>query len=464
MICTRFAPSPTGFLHVGGARTALFSWLFARKNQGKFILRIEDTDLERSTPEAVQAILDGMTWLELNYDLGPIYQTERFPRYQEVIQQLLDSGQAYRCYCSKERLEELRATQMANKEKPRYDGHCRHLKKAKTGPYVIRFRNPDTGAVYFDDFIRGRIEVQNSELDDLIIVRSDGSPTYNFCVVVDDFDMGVTHVIRGDDHINNTPRQINIFKALNVEPPLYGHVPMILGSDGKKLSKRHGAVSVMQYRDDGYLPQALLNYLVRLGWASGNKEIFSVDEMIELFDVNNMSKSPATFNPEKLLWLNQYYLKTLPVVEIEKHLLWHIKQADLDISQGPELKEVIALFRERVKTLKEIADNCRYFYEDFEYNAELAAKTLKSNLIEPLNRVEQGFSRLPTWTAESTHHVITATAEIFDVKMGKIAMPLRFAVTGSTVSPPLEGVLALLGRDKVMQRIQKALIYCQEHC
>src|SRR3990167_10536979 len=260
MICTRFAPSPTGFLHVGGARTALFSWLYARRNQGKFILRIEDTDLERSTPEAVQAILDSMSWLGLNYDLGPYYQTKHFPRYKEVIQQLLDNGKAYKCYCSKERLEKLREEQMANKEKPRYDGHCRHVRKNHDEPFVVRFKNPETGSVVFDDFIRGPIEVQNKELDDLIIARTDGSPTYNFCVVVDDWDMKVTHVIRGDDHINNTPRQINILKALGATPPIYGHVPMILGSDGKRLSKRHGAVGVMQYREDGFLPEALINY------------------------------------------------------------------------------------------------------------------------------------------------------------------------------------------------------------
>lgn len=461
MICTRFAPSPTGFLHVGGARTALFSWLYAKRHEGQFILRIEDTDLERSTPEAVQAILDGMNWLGLNYDAGPYYQTKRFPRYQEVIDQMLKAGTAYRCYCSKERLETLRETQMANKEKPRYDGHCFGQAEQKDKPFVVRFRNPETGSVIFDDFIRGHIEVQNKELDDLIIARSDGSPTYNFCVVIDDWDMKVTHVIRGDDHINNTPRQINIFHALNATPPVYGHVPMILGSDGKKLSKRHGAVSVMQYRDDGFLPQALLNYLVRLGWSSGDQEIFSVNEMIKLFDAKNISKSAATFNPEKLLWLNQHYLKTLPVEEIEKHLRWHIEQIGLDTNKGPTLKDVILAFRERAKTLKEMAEGCRYFYEEVNYSDEAAEKNLKANLVEPLTRLQQGFIRLPTWTEESVQHVITAVAEALDVKMGKIAQPLRFAVTGMTISPPLGAVLALLGREKVLQRLDKALEYCR---
>lgn len=463
MICTRFAPSPTGFLHVGGARTALFSWLYARKNQGKFILRIEDTDLERSTPEAVQAILDGMSWLGLNYDLGPYYQTKHFPRYKEVIQQLLNEGKAYKCYCSKERLEKLREEQMANKEKPRYDGHCRHLRKDRDEPFVIRFKNPETGSVLFDDFIRGPIEVQNSELDDLIIARTDGSPTYNFCVVVDDWDMKVSHVIRGDDHINNTPRQINIFEALGATPPKYGHVPMILGSDSKKLSKRHGAVSVMQYRDDGFLPQALLNYLVRLGWSYGDQEIFSIDEMIDCFDVKNMSKSAAIFNTEKLLWLNQHYIKTLPEEEIEKELMWHIQQAEIDLSRGPTLKQIITLFRERAKTLKDIADNCYYFYGDIQYDPELAEKTLKPNLYEPLERIYQGFERLTTWTEESINNVIIAVAEMLDLKLGKIAPPVRFAVTASLTSPPINAVLVLLGKERVMKRLERAIKYCQEH-
>src|SRR5512143_3034880 len=310
-IRTRFAPSPTGYLHIGGARTALFSWLYARRHGGTFILRIEDTDLERSTAESVNVILEGMTWLGLEYDEGPFFQTHRFDRYKEVIKQLLDDGKAYKCYCTKDELEAMREEQMANKQKPRYDGRCRHRTEPREGhEYVVRFRNPEEGQTIVDDRVRGRVVFSNSELDDLIIARSDGSPTYNFVVVVDDMDMKITHVIRGDDHLNNTPRQINILKALGYEPPRYAHVPMILGSDGARLSKRHGAVSVMQYRDDGFLPEALLNYLVRLGWSNGDQEIFSIDEMIRLFDVSNVHTSAAAFNPEKLLWLNQHYLKT----------------------------------------------------------------------------------------------------------------------------------------------------------
>jgi glutamyl-tRNA synthetase len=306
-VITRFAPSPTGYLHVGGARTALYCWLYARKTQGKFILRIEDTDIERSTPESVQAILDAMAWLNLSYDEGPYYQTKRFDRYKEVIATLLKEDKAYRCYCSKARLAEVRAQQIKDKKKPRYDGFCRYrLEPAEGGPHVIRFRNPPMGDVEFDDLIRGKVSFNNRELDDLIIARTDGAPTYNFTAVIDDWDMKITHVIRGDDHINNTPRQINILRALGATPPLYAHVPIILGSDGKRLSKRHGAVSVMQYREEGFLPEALLNYLVRLGWSHGDQEVFSIQEMIEYFEIQGINNSPAAFNPQKLLWLNQH--------------------------------------------------------------------------------------------------------------------------------------------------------------
>src|SRR5690606_15147708 len=336
---TRFAPSPTGYLHIGGARTALYCWLYARRHGGKFILRIEDTDLERSTAESVNAILEGMTWLGLEYDEGPFYQTKRFDRYREVIEQLLREGKAYHCYCSKERLEQLRAEQMARKEKPRYDALCRNG-VANPPPGVkptVRFKNPQDGAVVVEDLIRGRVVYQNSELDDLIIARADGSPTYNFTVVVDDMDMNITHVIRGDDHLNNTPRQMNMFAALGATPPKYAHVPMILGPDGARLSKRHGAVSVMQYRDDGYLPEALLNYLVRLGWSHGDQEIFTLDEMIQLFDVADVHKSPAAVNPDKLLWLNQHYLKTSDPKHVAHHLSYHLGKLGIDPAEGPDL-------------------------------------------------------------------------------------------------------------------------------
>jgi len=335
---TRFAPSPTGYLHIGGARTALFSWLYARKHGGKFILRIEDTDLERSTAESVNAILEGMTWLGLEYDEGPFFQTRRFDRYQEVIQKLLDAGHAYRCACSKERLDELREAQMARKEKPRYDGHCRHKTVSADAPHVIRFKNPLQGQVVIDDLIRGRVIIQNTELDDLIIQRSDGTPTYNLTVVVDDYDMQITHVIRGDDHLNNTPRQINILQAIGAPIPTYAHLPMILAEDGAKLSKRvHGeSVSVIQYREEGYLPEALLNYLVRLGWSHGDQEIFTIDEMIRLFDLANVNNSASSINISKLLWLNQQYLKDSDPAHIAHHLAYHLGKLGIDPGGGPD--------------------------------------------------------------------------------------------------------------------------------
>ncbi|EGD5494831.1 glutamate--tRNA ligase, partial [Escherichia coli] len=376
-IKTRFAPSPTGYLHVGGARTALYSWLFARNHGGEFVLRIEDTDLERSTPEAIEAIMDGMNWLSLEWDEGPYYQTKRFDRYNAVIDQMLEEGTAYKCYCSKERLEALREEQMAKGEKPRYDGRCRHSHEhhADDEPCVVRFANPQEGSVVFDDQIRGPIEFSNQELDDLIIRRTDGSPTYNFCVVVDDWDMEITHVIRGEDHINNTPRQINILKALKAPVPVYAHVSMINGDDGKKLSKRHGAVSVMQYRDDGYLPEALLNYLVRLGWSHGDQEIFTREEMIKYFTLNAVSKSASAFNTDKLLWLNHHYINALPPEYVATHLQWHIEQENIDTRNGPQLADLVKLLGERCKTLKEMAQSCRYFYEDFaEFDADAAKK------------------------------------------------------------------------------------------
>ncbi len=349
--------------------------LFARNHGGEFVLRIEDTDLERSTPEAIEAIMDGMNWLNLQWDEGPYFQTKRFDRYNNVIDEMLEAGTAYKCYCSKERLEALREEQMAKGEKPRYDGRCRHSHEhhADDEPCVVRFANPQEGSVIFDDQIRGPIEFSNQELDDLIIRRTDGSPTYNFCVVVDDWDMAITHVIRGEDHINNTPRQINILKALNAPVPVYAHVSMINGDDGKKLSKRHGAVSVMQYRDDGYLPEALLNYLVRLGWSHGDQEIFTREEMIEFFSLGAVSKSASAFNTDKLLWLNHHYINTLPAEYVATHLQWHIEQENIDTRNGPQLAELVKLLGERCKTLKEMAQSCRYFYEEFaEFDADAA--------------------------------------------------------------------------------------------
>lgn len=462
---TRFAPSPTGFLHVGGARTALYSWLYARHHQGEFVLRIEDTDLERSTQEAIDAILEGMNWLGLGWDEGPYYQTRRFDRYNELIDRLLAEGKAYKCYCSRERLEALREQQMANGEKPRYDGTCRHGGHEHTAgtPHVIRFKNPTDGAVVFEDHVRGHIEIANREMDDLIIRRTDGAPTYNFCVVVDDWDMAITHVVRGEDHINNTPRQINIYHALGAPVPEFAHVSMILGDDGAKLSKRHGAVSVMQYRDDGYLPQALLNYLVRLGWSNGDQEIFSLEEMVSLFSLDAISKSASAFNTDKLLWLNQHYIKTLPAGEVAGHLEWHMRDQGIDFSQGPALAEVVSLYAERCQTLKELAAQSRYLFEDFSAFEEGAAKKhLRPVAAEPLALARTRLAELADWQAGAIHEAVNATAAELELGMGKVGMPLRVAVTGQGQSPAIDGVMALLGKDRVLARIDTALAFIAE--
>lgn len=460
-VVTRFAPSPTGYLHVGGARTALYSWLYAKNKGGDFVLRIEDTDIERSTQEAKDAILEGMRWLGLTWEQGPFYQTQRFERYKEMIQTLLDAGKAYKCFMPSEELDAIREEQKARGEKPRYPGTWRDRTDHPTDtPFVIRFKNPLTGSVVVKDHIRGDIEIANEELDDLIIQRSDGAPTYNFCVVVDDWDMGITHVVRGEDHINNTPRQINIATALGAPTPEYGHVSMILGDDGKKLSKRHGAVSVMQYRDDGFLPQALLNYLVRLGWSHGDQEVFSVDEMISLFKLEDVSPSASAFNTEKLIWLNQHYIKSLPSKEVAEHCQWHFDQLSIDTSNGPELSHVIEIQADRVKTLKELAEISQYFYQDFdELDAKAAKKHLRPVAKEALLLVKDKLKALVDWNPESIQGAINATAEDLDLGMGKVGMPLRVAATGSGNSPSLDITLNLMEKDKVVQRIDNALIY-----
>ncbi|MBS9783091.1 MAG: glutamate--tRNA ligase [Pasteurella sp.] len=460
---TRFAPSPTGYLHVGGARTALYSWLYAKHNNGEFVLRIEDTDLERSTPEATAAILEGMGWLNLAWEHGPFYQTKRFERYNQVIDQMLEQGLAYRCYCSKERLEELRENQEANKEKPRYDRHCLNgHNHSADEPHVVRFKNPTEGSVIFDDAVRGTIEIKNSELDDLIIRRTDGAPTYNFCVVVDDWDMGITHVVRGEDHINNTPRQINILKALNAPVPTYAHVSMINGDDGKKLSKRHGAVSVMQYRDEGYLPEALVNYLVRLGWGHGDQEVFSVEEMINLFELDHVSKSASAFNTKKLQWLNQHYIKTLDPSYVAKHLDWHMKDQKIDYSNGPKLEDVITALAERSVTLKEMATVSRYFFEDFnEYDEKAANKNFKPVAVEPLAKLLEKLTALTEWNVENIHIAMNETATELEVGMGKVGMPFRLAVTGSGQSPSMDLTAYLVGKERTLARIQRAIEFIQ---
>lgn len=460
-VVTRFAPSPTGFLHVGGARTALYSWLYAKSQGGRFILRIEDTDIERSTQEAIDAILEGMQWLGLDWDEGPIYQTKRFDRYSEVLNDLLAQGKAYKCFMSSAELDGIREQQMQRGEKPRYPGTWRDRTDHPDGqPFVIRFKTPQEGSVVVNDHIRGNIEVANSELDDLILQRSDGTPTYNFCVVVDDWDMGVTHVVRGEDHINNTPRQINILKALGAPIPEYAHVSMILGDDGKKLSKRHGAVSVMQYRDDGYLPQALLNYLVRLGWSHGDQEIFSRQEMIDLFSLDAIGQSASAFNTDKLIWLNQHYIKTMPASEVAEYASWHFAQQNIDTSQGPSLETVIAVQADRVKNLKELAEISRYFYEDFaEFDANAAKKHLRPVAKEALVKVKEKLLALGNWTPESIHEAINEAADELGLGMGKVGMPLRVAATGAGNSPSLDVTLHLLKPEQVAQRIDKAIIY-----
>jgi glutamyl-tRNA synthetase len=456
-IRTRFAPSPTGYLHVGGARTALFSWLYARKHGGKFILRIEDTDLERSSQESVNAILEGMTWLGLEYDEGPFYQTHRFDRYKEVIQQLLDQGDAYYCYCTREELDVLREQQMQDKEKPRYNGKCRHGSD-KTGERVVRFKNPEQGEVVIDDLVKGQIVVANKELDDLIIARSDGTPTYNLTVVVDDMDRGVTHVIRVDDHVNNTPRQINILKALGAKLPVYAHVPMILGSDGARLSKRHGAVSVMQYRNDGYLPEALLNYLVRLGWSHGDQELFSIDEMIQLFELEKVNVSASTFNTEKLLWLNHQYIMSSDPAHVAHHLSWHLGERGIDPTTGPSLAEVVKAQRERCKNLVDMAEESLYFYRDFEtYDEKAVKKNFKAGVDQILQHLWDRFDALSTWEAEAVHQVVLDSAEQMQLNLGKVAQPLRVAVCGCGVSPAIDVTLSLLGKEKTLQRIARAI-------
>jgi glutamyl-tRNA synthetase len=461
---TRFAPSPTGYLHVGGARTALYSWLYAKKTGGKFILRIEDTDLERSTQASVDAIMDGMNWLELDWDDGPYYQTKRFDLYKEVVAQLLAEGKAYKCFCTPEEVDAMREAQMAAGEKPKYNGMWRDRTDHPTDkPYCIRFKNPLDGVVVIDDMIKGRIEVANAELDDLVIARSDGTPTYNLTVVVDDWKMGVTHVIRGDDHVNNTPRQMNILAALGATLPKYAHVPMILGDDGKRLSKRHGAVGVMQYRDNGFLPEALLNYLVRLGWSHGDQEIFSRDELVELFDLSACNRAPSAFNTEKLLWLNQHYIRTSPVAHVAKHLQWHVEDQKLDISNGPSLEQLIAVQGERVKTLKEMIEVSRYFYEDFSAFEENAAKKhLRPVAAEPLKAVQAQLAALTDWTAETVHAAINGAAESLGLGMGKVGMPLRVAVTGGGNSPSLDVTLALIGKARCLARIDMALAFIAE--
>jgi glutamyl-tRNA synthetase len=460
---TRFAPSPTGLLHIGGVRTALFCWLYARRHGGTFILRVEDTDRERSTPEAVQVILDGMRWLALDADEGPFYQSERYPRYREVIREWLAAGKAYHCYCSREELEAMRNAQLARKEKPRYDGRCRQGREPVDGVRpVVRFKNPLDGTVVVADAVHGDVVFQNAELDDLIIERSDGNPTYNFCVVVDDYDMKVTHVIRGDDHLNNTPRQMNMLRAMGVEPPVYAHLPMILGPDGTKLSKRHGAVSVLAYREEGYLPEALLNYLARLGWSHGDQEIFTLEEMTALFDIADVNKSASAINPDKLAWINQQHLMRLPPAKVVPELRWQLERQGVAGASNTMLEAVILAQRERCKTLKEMASASRFFFEaPRDYEEKSARKHLTPETAPVLEQSKTALRALIDWNPVPIHQAIQAQAEAGGLGLGKVAQPLRVAVSGGSVSPPIDQTLAILGRDETLARLERAIAYAR---
>jgi glutamyl-tRNA synthetase len=451
---TRFAPSPTGFLHVGGARTALFSWAYARRHQGAFVLRIEDTDLERSTEQSVQAILDGLKWLGIDWDEGPFFQMKRLARYKEVAEQLIQSGHAYYDYMSKDELESLRKEQLSRGEKPRYDGRWRPerakalgLKVPVNAKPVVRFRTPEEGEVGWNDLVKGPISFPNSELDDLVILRADGVPTYNFGVVVDDLDMEMTHVIRGDDHVNNTPRQIHIFNALGRGLPEFGHVPMILGADGERLSKRHGAVSVTQYRDEGYLPEALLNYLARLGWSHGNEEVFSKDAFVSWFDFAHVSRSPAQFNPEKLAWLNQQYIKTADDARLAALVEPELKKRGA--RPGPDLAKVIPLLKDRASSIPQLADEAMLFYS-YEF------RPLEAGAKAPLRALKDKLGSV-SWERAQLNEAIKDVVKSSGLKMPQLAMPLRQAVTGRTQTPSIDAVLELLGRETVIARLSQHL-------
>jgi glutamyl-tRNA synthetase len=458
MIRTRFAPSPTGFLHIGGARTALFSWAFARHQGegGKFVLRIEDTDLERSTPQAVQAILDGMAWLGLDHDEGPFYQTKRMARYREVIGQMLEAGTAYRCYTSKEELEALRAAQEARGEKPRYDGRWRPEPGKALPPVpegvapVIRFKNPKEGAVAWNDLVKGPIEIANAELDDFIIARADGSPTYNFCVVVDDWDMEITHVIRGDDHVNNTPRQLNVLAALGATPPQYAHLSMILGSDGKKLSKRRDSVSVMQYAEEGYLPDAVVNYLARLGWSHGDDEIFSRGQLVEWFDLEHITPSAAQFNTEKLRWINQQYMKAMPPEQLAPLVAARLAKAGIAPGEAA-LAPAIALYADRCHTVNELAEALLPLYAPHA-DPGLLAQHLSDAALPALAEFAEGIKTVE-WDAPSIHALLKSTLKAHGLKMPQLAMPLRVLLVGQTHTPSVDALVALLGRETVLERL-----------
>ena len=461
-IVTRFAPSPTGYLHIGGIRTALFSWAYAKKNKGKFILRVEDTDVERSTPEAVEIIKNGMKWLKLDYDGDIIFQTQRFDRYKELIQVLLDQGDAYYCYTSKAELDELRELQVSQRVKPKYDGRWRPEENKELPDIpdniqpVIRFKTPKNGEINWKDLVKGEVVIKNEELDDLIIARSDGTPTYNFCVVVDDWDMEVTHVIRGDDHINNTPRQINLLKALNAPIPQYAHLSMILASDGQKLSKRHGAASVMQYKDDGYLPEAVINYLARLGWSHGDDEIFSTTQLSEWFDFDHITSSAAQFDQEKLDWINNHYIKNEPVDKLADLIKPRLIDMGVEIVDKEILNNAIKLYQDREKNLNAFADDILFFFKDINSSEELKNKYLdgkSKNLIKVfVGRIEK-----LSWTNDDVNKFMKEFVKKQDIKFPEIAMPLRIIIAGTDNTPSIGSIIFILGIEEVKKRISVIL-------
>jgi glutamyl-tRNA synthetase len=466
---TRFAPSPTGYLHIGGARTALFNYLFARRHGGKFILRIEDTDRERSTPEAIQAILDAMKWLDLDYDEGPFYQTERYPIYKDKIKELLARGKAYPCTCSAAELDAKRQLAQKEKRKPVYDGTCRPPEGVipplpTDRPYTVRFRSPSDGSTIVKDLIKGDVVFDNQELDDLIIARSDGTPTYNFCVVVDDVDMNITHVIRGDDHLSNTPRQIQLYEALGHEPPQFAHVPLILGTDKARLSKRHGATSVTAYRDMGYFPEAVVNYLVRLAWSHGDQEIFSREELIEKFALENVGKSAGVFNPEKSLWVNFHYLKSRPLAQLADEIVPYIQAKGYSVPQDKKwLEKMIATLRERAKTLVELVESAHYYLSDeITFDEKVAKKFLTKDVEAPLQSLTEKLSNLGNFEAAAIEDAFAKTLTEHGLQMGKLAQPVRIALTGGTVSPGIHDVITVLGKERTIRRLRKALEYLHQ--
>jgi len=461
---TRFAPSPTGYLHLGSVRTALYAWLYARHHGGEFVLRIEDTDRERSTEAAVNAILEGMSWLGLDADEGPIYQSRRLSRYREVINDLVQEEKAYHCYCTRAELDAMRLDAQQKGRKPRYDGRCRQANNMRNDiDPVVRFKNPLDGQVIVNDAVKGAITFENSELDDLIIARSDGSPTYNFSVVVDDSDMEISHVIRGDDHLNNTPRQINVFAALGATAPVYAHLPMIHGPDGTKLSKRHGAVNVLEYEVQGFLPQAVLNYLVRLGWAHEDQEIFSLDELISLFDLNRVNRAPANFDPDKFLWVNQQHVKAAPTEQLTTLLAEQLAAQNLRAEDGPPLETVVDSLRDRSQTIRTMAESAHCYFTDFdEFDRKAAKAHLRPVAREPLLHFRRAASDLQDWSQAATQKIVEDVAADLALKLGKVAQPLRVALTGQAASPDIGTTLLLVGKQRTLQRVDRALAYIEE--